>query len=185
MNYRETRLCEEQRDCRATLAVNSAIQSKLYESLSLSEQDTSALGKRVGNLISPGICVLFHGELGSGKTVFIRGICEALGINKKIVRSPSFTLVNEYKGILPVVHADLYRLEGNKTAVKSLSLNEYIDEGCVLLVEWAENGDFDMDDILRIKIETNSDNKDMRKLTLSAAGARAESILAEFASARA
>ena len=153
-----------------------------YESLSLSEQSTIALGKRIGNLISPEICVLFHGELGSGKTVFIRGICEALGIAEKIVRSPSFTLVNEYKGIHPVAHADLYRLEGNKNAVESLSLNEYVDEGRILLVEWAENGDFDMmDDIIRIKIETDSDNKDMRKLNFSAAGARAESILAEFA----
>jgi len=154
--------------------------NEIYEFLSLSEQNTIALGKRIGNLISPGICVLFHGELGTGKTVFIRGICEALEIEKKNVRSPSFTLVNEYKGIHPVVHADLYRLEGNKNAVKSLHLDEYIDEGFVLLVEWAEDGDFDVNDILRIKIETDNSNKDMRKLTFSAMGASAESILADF-----
>ena len=155
--------------------------NELYECLSLSERDTAALGARFGNFIDPAICVLFYGELGAGKTVFIRGICEALGIESVIVRSPSFTLVNEYKGIYPVAHADLYRLEGDANAVKSLSLNEYADEGYVLLVEWAENGDFDMENILKIKIETGSDNKDMRKFTFSASGERAKSALTEFA----
>jgi len=154
--------------------------NEIHESLSLSEQDTIALGKRMGSLISPGICILFYGELGAGKTVFIRGICEALGIEKKIVRSPSFTLVNEYKGIFPVAHADLYRLEGDKNAVDSLSLGEYTDKGFVLLVEWAENGNFDMDDILRIKIETGSDNMDMRKFIFSAAGECAKFALLNF-----
>jgi len=151
--------------------------SRIYESSSLSEENTVILGKRIGNLISPGICILFNGELGSGKTVFIRGICETLGIENRIVRSPSFTLVNEYKGIFPVAHADLYRLEGDKKAVDSLHLGEYMDDGFVLLVEWAENGDFDMDDILWIEIETDNDNKDMRKFFFSATGARAKSIL--------
>ena len=154
--------------------------NEVYESTSLSERNTAALGKRIGELISPAICILFYGELGAGKTVFIRGICEALGIEGKTVRSPSFTLVNEYKGIYPVAHADLYRLEGNKDAVKSLSLGEYIDEGCVLLVEWAQNGDFDMDDIISVNIDTYSDNKDMRKFTFSAAGEKANSVLAGF-----
>lgn len=154
--------------------------NKVYESLSSSEQNTITLGKRIGNLVSPGICILFYGELGSGKTVFIRGICEALGIGEKIVRSPSFTLVNEYKGIFPVAHVDLYRLEGNKNAIKSLALNEYVDEGFILLVEWAENGDFDMDNILSIKIETDSNNKDLRKFIFRASGENAETALSSF-----
>ena len=154
--------------------------NEVYESISQSEQDTIALGVRIGKLIHPGICILFYGELGAGKTVFIRGICEALGIEKICVRSPSFTLVNEYKGIYPVAHADLYRLEGDVSAVKSLSLSEYVDEGYILLVEWAKNGDFSMDNVLHIKIETDQDNKDMRKFTFSAAGENAEHTLVEF-----
>jgi len=154
--------------------------NKVYESLSSSEQNTITLGKRIGNLVSPGICILFYGELGSGKTVFIRGICEALGIGEKIVRSPSFTLVNEYKGIFPVAHVDLYRLEGNTNAVKSLALNEYVDEGFILLVEWAENGDFNMENILSINIETDSNNINMRKIFFQAAGERAKTALYEF-----
>ena len=150
-----------------------------YESTSLSEQDTSDLGKRMGNFVFPGICILFYGELGAGKTVFIRGICETLGIEKKVVRSPSFTLLNEYKGILPVAHVDLYRLEGDKNAVDSLSLGEYADKGFVLLVELAENGNFDMGETLMIKIETGSDNN-IREFTFSAAGECAVSALVEF-----
>jgi tRNA threonylcarbamoyladenosine biosynthesis protein TsaE len=155
--------------------------NEVFKSFSQSEQNTVKLGASVGNFIRPGICVLFYGELGSGKTVFIRGICEALGIESKIVKSPSFTLVNEYKGIYPVAHADLYRLEGDANAIKLLSLNEYIDEGYVLLVEWAENGDFHIDNILRINIETDNDNMNLRRFIFSATGENAKSTLAEFA----
>ncbi|MCL1876278.1 MAG: tRNA (adenosine(37)-N6)-threonylcarbamoyltransferase complex ATPase subunit type 1 TsaE [Synergistaceae bacterium] len=154
--------------------------NEIYEFLSLTEQDTTALGMHIGNLITPGICILFYGELGAGKTVFIRGICEALGIERAIVRSPSYTLVNEYKGARPVAHVDLYRLDGDVNAIKSLSLNEYIDEGFILLVEWAENGNFNFDDILRIKIITDNDNKDKRIVFFSAEGELAKSTLAEF-----
>jgi tRNA threonylcarbamoyladenosine biosynthesis protein TsaE len=154
--------------------------NEVYEYLSLSEQNTIDLGVQIGNLINPGICILFYGELGSGKTVFIRGICDALGVEKKLVKSPSFTLVHEYKGARPVAHVDLYRLEGDANAIKSLSLDEYIDEGFILLVEWAENGDFDMDDMLRIRIETISANIDTRRITFSAEGANAKYVLQEF-----
>ena len=153
--------------------------NEIYELTTQSEQNTTALGSRIGKLIHPGICILFYGELGAGKTVFIRGICEALKIDSKIVRSPSFTLLNEYKGIHPVAHVDLYRLEGDVNAIKSLSLDEYLED-FILLVEWAENGDYDMDDIIRIKIETDTDNKDTRKFVFSATGEKAKKILDSF-----
>lgn len=154
--------------------------NEVLEFLSLSEQDTIFLGKLLGNLINPGICILFYGELGSGKTVFIRGICEALGIENTIVRSPSFTIVNEYRGVKPIAHVDLYRLEGDVNAIESLALDDYIDEGFILLVEWAENGNFDFDDILRIKIETDNYNNDTRVIILSAIGERAKYTLAKL-----
>ena len=155
--------------------------NEVFESFSLSEQNTVQLGVNVGNLIRPGICIFLCGELGSGKTVFIRGICEALGIESKLVKSPSFTLVNEYRGVYPVAHADLYRLEGDVNAIKLLSLEEYIDEGYLLLVEWAEYGDFHVDNVLRINIETFNDNTEMRKFIFSATGEDAKYTLAEFA----
>ena len=152
----------------------------VYEFQSLSEQDTIALGIRIGNLINPGICILFYGELGAGKTVFIRGVCEALGIDSTVVRSPSYTLVNEYSGASPVAHADLYRLEGDANATLSLSLNEYIDEGYILLVEWADFGNYDFENVIRIKIKTVNDNKDARVIFFSAEGEGAKIIMAEF-----
>ena len=155
--------------------------NEVFESFSHSEQNTIEHGVSIGNLIRPGICILFYGELGSGKTVFIRGICEALGIENKLVRSPSFTLVNEYKGIYPVAHADLYRLEGDKNAIRLLALNEYINDGYVLLVEWAENGDFHMENILMINIETDKNNTNIRRFVFSATGENAKHALAEFA----
>ncbi|MCL2146581.1 MAG: tRNA (adenosine(37)-N6)-threonylcarbamoyltransferase complex ATPase subunit type 1 TsaE [Synergistaceae bacterium] len=154
---------------------------EVFESFSLSEQNTIEIGASIGGFLSPGICILFYGELGSGKTVFIRGICKALGIESKIVKSPTFTIVNEYQGVYPVAHADLYRLEGDLNAIKLLSLNEYSDEGYVLLVEWAENGDFHMDNIIKINIETDNDNMNKRRFIFSATGKNARYTLAEFA----
>lgn len=128
-----------------------------------SEAETFALGERLSADFAPGTCVLLCGQLGAGKTAFVRGVCSGLGIELKLVRSPTFTLVNEYRsGKIPVAHADLYRLEGNSGAVDGLLLNEYIDDGFILIVEWAENGDFSSFDALRIDIETDMHDENLR-----------------------
>ena len=100
--------------------------------VSHSEIDTRRLGFKIGKNIMPGVCVLLHGDMGAGKTVLVRGAGRALGISG--VRSPSFTLINEYEsdsGIL-VAHADLYRLDD----ASSLGLEEY--EDAIMFVEWPE-----------------------------------------------
>ena len=89
---------------------------------SRSEDDTRNLGRRLGECIEPGICVLLYGDLGAGKTVLVRGVGEALGISG--VRSPSFTLINEYEadsGVF-VIHSDLYRLDD----AGALGLEEFL-----------------------------------------------------------
>ena len=100
-----------------------------------SEEGTRRFGEVLGSLLAPGMTVLLSGELGTGKTVLARGIGDALGVKR--VRSPTFTLVNEYpcEGLC-LVHADLYRLTPEN--VGDLSLEDYLDEQCVLLVEWPE-----------------------------------------------
>ena len=96
-----------------------------------SENDTRELGRKLGESLCEGLCVLLYGDLGAGKTVLVRGVGEALGISG--VRSPSFTLINEYDSdSLFVAHADLYRLDD----ASSLGLEEYEDG--VLFVEWPE-----------------------------------------------
>jgi tRNA threonylcarbamoyladenosine biosynthesis protein TsaE len=103
-----------------------------------SEEETFRQGETFGRRLRPPAVVLFYGDLGTGKTVFIRGVCRALGVPARLVRSPSFTLVNEYPATAgPVHHVDLYRLEG-AAAVESIGLDELLDGGGIVLVEWAE-----------------------------------------------
>lgn len=104
----------------------------------LSEEETFRIGEDFGRALCPPAAVLFYGDLGTGKTVFIRGVCQALGVPARLVRSPSFTLVNEYPGAAgPVHHVDLYRLEG-AAAVASIGLEDLFTGDGIVLVEWAE-----------------------------------------------
>ena len=109
--------------------------SKIF--ISHSEHETLTLGREFAKSLKSGQVILLYGDLGSGKTVFVRGVCEALNIS--CVRSPSFTLINEYESDsgLFVIHADLYRLE--PSGVHALGLEEYADyDNSVMFVEWPE-----------------------------------------------
>jgi tRNA threonylcarbamoyladenosine biosynthesis protein TsaE len=101
-----------------------------------SEQETFDLGKRVGETTGPGTFVLLHGDLGAGKTAFVRGMAAGLGGNPDDVSSPTFVLVQHYKGRVPLTHVDLYRLD-SAAAVDDLGLEEMAN-GAVVAVEWAE-----------------------------------------------
>jgi tRNA threonylcarbamoyladenosine biosynthesis protein TsaE len=102
-------------------------------------------------LLVPGLTVLLSGELGTGKTVLVRGVGDAMGAAR--VRSPSFTLVNEYRTeCFPLVHADLYRLEPGGTG--GLGLDEYADGDCALFVEWPDRWLTPPDDVMEISIKT-------------------------------
>lgn len=98
------------------------------------ENETFRLGREIAAFAFEGLCVLLSGELGSGKTVFARGFVS--NFSSAPVRSPSFTLVNEYHGVIPIAHADLYRLE--ETDGFDIGLFDYQQQGYVILVEWGE-----------------------------------------------
>jgi tRNA threonylcarbamoyladenosine biosynthesis protein TsaE len=100
-----------------------------------SEEATIALGARLGASLSPGAVVLLHGDLGAGKTAFVRGLAAGLGAPEDQVSSPTFTLIQEYRGRIPLLHADLYRVSGAEA--DDLGLEELGGEG-VVAVEWAE-----------------------------------------------
>ena len=105
---------------------------------SLCEDETFALGKRTGRALRPGSLVVLQGELGAGKTVFARGVAVGLGIPESDVSSPTFTLVQEYRGgRLPLFHADLYRLEA-EAEIGALGIEDMLQGGGVVLVEWGE-----------------------------------------------
>jgi tRNA threonylcarbamoyladenosine biosynthesis protein TsaE len=106
---------------------------------SLSEEETYDLGRGLGRALKGGELLLLQGDLGYGKTVFARGVAAALGVLPDEVSSPSFTLVQEYKGgRVPVFHIDLYRLEEPEEEVGALGIEDILDAGGVVLVEWGE-----------------------------------------------
>ncbi len=100
-----------------------------------SEAETIAVGRDLGRSLRPGDVVLLDGPLGAGKTAFARGLAEGLGCETDAVASPTFTIVHEYPGPVPLQHADLYRL--NPDEVDDLGLEDLM-EGQVLAVEWPE-----------------------------------------------
>jgi tRNA threonylcarbamoyladenosine biosynthesis protein TsaE len=102
-----------------------------------SEAETVAAGRGIGATLQAGDIVLLSGDLGAGKTAFARGIAEGLGIAGTDVSSPTFTIIQEYRGgRLPLFHADLYRLD-DRREIDDLGLSEIAVDG-VLVVEWAE-----------------------------------------------
>jgi tRNA threonylcarbamoyladenosine biosynthesis protein TsaE len=102
---------------------------------SASEEETIAVGRELGRRLAPGDVVLLEGQLGAGKTAFARGIAQGLGCDDGGVSSPTFTIVQEYRGRWPMQHVDLYRL--SPPEVDDLGLDE-LGEGAVLAVEWPD-----------------------------------------------
>ena len=101
-------------------------------------EQTRRLGEHLSKLLHAGSIILLEGEFGTGKTSFTQGIAKGLGIDSRYVNSPTFTLINEYKGgRLPLYHVDLYRLEGVKD-VATLGLDDYLDGRGVTIIEWPQ-----------------------------------------------
>jgi len=99
-------------------------------------EETQKLGKRISKLVLPGDLFAFYGELGAGKTCFIQGVCQGLGV-RDYVTSPSFTIINEYKGRVPVYHFDLFRLNSLEEFL-DLGYEEYFYGEGLTVIEWAE-----------------------------------------------
>jgi tRNA threonylcarbamoyladenosine biosynthesis protein TsaE len=104
---------------------------------SASERDTVSVGQRLAERLRAGSVVLLSGELGTGKTAFVRGLALGLGIDPNEVSSPTFALIQEYRGgRVPLYHADLYRLTTREA--EDLGLEELAEAGGVLAIEWPE-----------------------------------------------
>ena len=108
------------------------------EHYSASEQETEALGEALVGRLSPGAVVAFTGDLGAGKTAFVRGMARGLGITQRVT-SPTFTIVNEYEGgRLPLFHFDLYRLSSSDELF-DIGWEDFLRRGGICAVEWSEN----------------------------------------------
>jgi tRNA threonylcarbamoyladenosine biosynthesis protein TsaE len=101
-----------------------------------SEDDTARLGRALAELVEPGVVIGLVGPLGAGKTRLVRAIAEALGVDPEAISSPTFVLIQEYDGRLPIYHLDTYRLP-DPSAFEDLGVADYWETG-VSLVEWAD-----------------------------------------------
>ena len=109
------------------------------EWISFNEQETFDFGVRIGERLAGGEVILLNGPLGAGKTILVKGIARALGLDEEDVTSPSFTLVNLHQGRLLLYHIDLYRLDEGAKAAHAVDLDEILtDEKAVVIVEWGE-----------------------------------------------
>jgi len=143
---------------------------------SRSAEHTRRLGVRLGKLLQGGEIVGLIGELGTGKTCFVRGLTEGLGVSRETwIRSPTFTLVNEYHGRLPVYHIDLYRIESTGE-FEELNLREYLYSDGVSLIEWFEYFPAgEIEDHLEVELAYREGSK--RQLTFFPHGARYEDLV--------
>ena len=131
--------------------------------LTTSEEETHGAARELAARLRPGDTVLLSGDLGAGKTAFVRGMAAGLGINPDEVSSPTFTLVHEYRGRrLTLYHADLYRL--GATAADDLGLEELGVVDGVLAIEWPDRLSHAMPDAITVAIEIVGDTE--RRITL-------------------
>ena len=106
------------------------------------ESETIALAEKLAPLFRPSDLVVLKGELGAGKTAFVRGLAGALGLDREAVNSPSFTIVNEYPGERPMYHLDLYRIN-DPTELDEIGWDEYLQRPGLTVVEWGDKaGDY-------------------------------------------
>ena len=139
---------------------------------------TEAIGRRLGGLAAAGDVVALVGDLGAGKTAFVRGLAAGLGVPAHTVASPTFTMVAEYAGRVPLHHIDLYRLELGAAALPAL--HEYVYGAGITAIEWSDRLPVGaLDACLTVRIEYAEPG---RRLTFEGLGTRAASLVAALAS---
>ena len=133
------------------------------EIVSNSPAETELLGERLAARLEPGAVIAFTGDLGAGKTAFTRGLARGLGVTERVT-SPTFTIVNEYEGRIPLFHFDMYRL-GGEDELFDIGWEDYRARGGVCAVEWSENIAGALEDCLRVDIRRGG-HDDQRIITI-------------------
>lgn len=124
--------------------------------ISNSELETVKAGRALARHLTPGSIVALFGDLGAGKTSFVRGLADGLSLNARVT-SPTFTIVNEYNGSVPLFHFDMYRLRGSDELFE-IGWDDYLERGGVVAVEWSENiEDAFPENTIRVRIEKTGD----------------------------
>ena len=135
----------------------------MAEYISSSEAETEELGALLASRLPGGSVVAMYGELGAGKTAFVRGMARGLGLNCR-VSSPTFTIVNEYLGERELIHFDMYRI-ASADELFDIGWEDYLNRGAICAVEWSENvQDAFFGDEVTVRIEKQGDTA--RKITI-------------------
>lgn len=147
-----------------------------------SAQETEQLGQEIGKLLQPGDVIALNGSLGAGKTCLVRGMARGMGVVDR-VSSPTFTLINEYDGDLPLYHMDMYRL-AHPEELEDLGYEEYFYGSGVTVLEWASQVEPYLPgvrlDVLITKVTHREDEADTRVFELVPRGERFEQMLKEL-----
>lgn len=131
-----------------------------------SEQETRAAAVDVAKRLRVGDVILYEGEMGAGKTAFTKGLAEFFGTDEEVT-SPTFALVHEYPGRVPIFHFDLYRISGYDD-LYAVGFFDYLDRGGIIAAEWSENVpglEDELENVVKIRIEKLSENG--RKITIT------------------
>ncbi len=132
--------------------------------ISRSPQQTAAFARRLATTLSPGSVLALYGDLGSGKTCFVRGLADALNVPGPVT-SPTYTLIHEYDSTPPLYHMDLYRI-GDVDSIYALGMDEYFEGGGITVIEWADRVESLLPpQTLRLFFETKQ-NPERRIITL-------------------
>jgi len=145
-----------------------------------SVEETQEVGVRLGRTLQPGDVVACFGELGSGKTTFIQGLAQGLGVNPDRVKSPTFVLQREYAGPMTLIHLDGYRLEG-AADVAWLDVDLLFHPDKVTVIEWAQRFEGLLPDA-RLEIRLSHVSAHRRRLSVAGHGPRGEALKAQMAS---
>lgn len=132
-----------------------------------SVEETEAAGEALGRGLAPGAVVAMYGGLGAGKTAFVRGMARGLRSGARVT-SPTFTIVNEYEGRLPLFHFDMYRLSSSDELF-DIGWDDYLGRGGVCVVEWSEKVE-DAFDGSEIRVEISRISENARMVTIEEAG---------------
>jgi len=132
--------------------------------LTNSPEETQDAGRQLASTLVPGSVVCLYGGLGAGKTVFVKGIASALGIDPRDIISASFTIIAEYDSSPPLYHADLYRLEKGAD-LEDLGLYDYMDGQGITVIEWADRLP-EIEAEGRVKVNINLVSEDTREIII-------------------
>jgi tRNA threonylcarbamoyladenosine biosynthesis protein TsaE len=154
-------------------------ESRTFVIESSSTRETKMWGRRLGSMLEGGELLALSGDLGAGKTCFIKGIARGLSLREENILSPTFTMIQEHRGRLPLYHIDLYRLDN--VALDDLGLREYLFSNSIAAVEWferlREGGEID-----RLAVAINYTGANSRRIEFIAIGERYFSLMAKLRS---